>query len=320
MKKFIFIGIIACALSTLAGCGSKESNAKAAETTEADKDHENEPDGIVMLHNEMAERFGVKVDSVYAAPMSASIRCSAVIERAAGSEGVAAAPIAGIVRYRVNVGQTIGSGTPVASINPSAVAGGNSNLAIKAALDAAEAEVRRLKPLYEEKLVTAAEYQAAVAALGQARAVYSPAAAGGTAVSPIGGTVTSLLAADGSYVEAGAPVATVASDGRLTLRAKTAGENYPRLRDVTDVRLHTPDGRSILISSIGGKSGASPLTAVMPQLPSHSIMTEPSRRDRHYRLGCFHQVWITLYLCRSLPSQSSKANGLYIKKCFRNII
>ncbi|MDE6028497.1 MAG: efflux RND transporter periplasmic adaptor subunit, partial [Muribaculaceae bacterium] len=245
----------AWALSALAGCSSKESNAKAAETTEADKDHENEPDGIVMLHNEMAERFGVKVDSVYAAPMSASIRCSAVIERAAGSEGVASAPIAGTVRYRVNVGQTIGSGTPVASINPSAVAGGNSNLAIKAALDAAEAEVGRLKPLYEEKLVTAAEYQAAVAALGQARAAYSPAAAGGTAVSPIGGTVTSLLAADGSYVEAGAPVATVASDGRLTLRAKTAAENYPRLRDVTDVRLHTPDGRSILISSIGGKSG-----------------------------------------------------------------
>lgn len=255
MKKAFFIGIMAFALSALAGCGPKGSNAEAAEATDADHKHETEQDGIVMLHDEIAERFGVKVDSVYAAPLAGSIRCSAVIERAAGSEGIASAPVAGTVRYRVNIGQTIGAGAPVASINASAVAGGNSNLAAKAALDAAEAEVRRLKPLYDEKLVTAAEYQAAVAALGQARAAYSPAAAGGAAVSPIAGTVTAMLAADGSYVEAGAPVATVAADGRLTLRAKTSADNYSRLRDVSDVRLQTADGRYILLSSLGGKSG-----------------------------------------------------------------
>lgn len=253
MKNSFLIGIVALVLGSLAGCGHKESNADSVEVVA--HDHEHEPDGIVMLHDEMAERFGVRVDSIYATPMAGSIRCSAVIERGVGSEGIASAPIAGIIRYRVNVGQTIGSGTPVASINPSAVAGGNSNLAAKAALDAAEAEVERLKPLFEEKLVTATEYQAAVAALGQARAAYSPAAAGGAAVAPIAGTVTSLLAADGSYVEAGAPVAVIAADQRLTLRAKTSSDNYSRLRDVTDVRLQTADGRMILLSSLGGKSG-----------------------------------------------------------------
>lgn len=253
MKNSFLIGIVALVLGSLAGCGHKDPNADSVEV--AAHDHEHEPDGIVMLHDEMAERFGVRVDSIYATPMAGSIRCSAVIERGVGSEGIASAPIAGIIRYRVNVGQTIGSGTPVASINPSEVAGGNSNLAAKAALDAAEAEVERLKPLFEEKLVTATEYQAAVAALGQARAAYSPAAAGGAAVAPIAGTVTSLLAADGSYVEAGAPVAVIAADQRLTLRAKTSSDNYSRLRDVTDLRLQTADGRMILLSDLGGKSG-----------------------------------------------------------------
>lgn len=259
MKKVFFVGIMAFAL---AACSHKdhdhehEGHDHGTEVAEAaDHDHDKEPDGIVVLHDEMAERFGVKVDSVCSAPMAGSIRCSAVIERAAGSEGVASAPVAGIVRYRVNVGQTVGAGTPVAAVNASAVSGGDANLAAKAALDAAEAEVNRLKPLYEEKLVTAAEYQAAVAALGQARAAYSPAAAGGVAVSPIAGTVTALLAAEGSYVEAGAPVATVAADGRLILRVQTSVDNYSRLRDITDVRLLTADGRSILLSDLGGKPG-----------------------------------------------------------------
>ncbi len=261
MKKVFFVGIMAFALTA---CSHKdhdhdhehEGHDHASELAEAEEhDHEKEPDGIVVLHDEMAERFGVKVDSVYAAPMAESIRCSAVIERAAGSEGVVPAPVAGIVRYRVNVGQTVGAGSPVASVNASAVAGGDANLAAKAALDAAQAEVNRLKPLYEEKLVTAADYQAAVAALGQAQAAYSPSAAGGVAVSPIAGTVTALLASDGTYVDAGSPVASVAADGRLTLRSQTSADNYSRLRDITDVRLLTSDGRSILLSSLGGKSG-----------------------------------------------------------------
>ena len=256
MKKIFFVGIMAFALTA---CSHKnhdhdhEGHDHDAEIV--DHDHNQEPDGIVVLHDEMAERFGVRVDTIYSAPMAGSIRCSAVIERAVGSEGIAAAPVAGIVRYRVNLGQAVGAGSPLASVDASAVAGGNSNLAAKAALEAAEAEVNRLKPLYEERLVTAAEYQAAVTALGQARAAYSPAAAGSVAVAPIAGTVTALLAAEGEYVEAGAPVATVAADARLTLRAQTSADNYSRLRAVSDVRILTSDGRSVLLSTLGGKSG-----------------------------------------------------------------
>ena len=39
MKKIIFIGIIAFALSALAGCSHKDSNVQAVEIAEADQDH-----------------------------------------------------------------------------------------------------------------------------------------------------------------------------------------------------------------------------------------------------------------------------------------
>ncbi len=255
IKRVLYIGV---AVALLAGCHGHEDHDHEGHDHghEAVEGHdEKEPDGIVMLHDEMAERFGVEVDSVAAVPMGESLRCSAVISRGAGAEAIVSAPAAGTVHFQANAGQSVGAGAVIASVNSQAVSGGDPNRAAKAALDAAQAEVNRLKPLYEEKLVTAAEYQSALAALAQAQAQYSPRAAGGRATSPIAGTVTALLTAEGAYVDAGAPLASVASDGRLTLTARTAPENYGRLKEVKDVRLRTADGRTLLLSSMGAQGG-----------------------------------------------------------------
>lgn len=256
MKKLLFISILAASISAChheghEGHDHEHAHGEIAESHEEGK----EPDGVVMLHDEIAERFGVKVDSVSMTQISGSLRSAATISRAAGSEGVVSAPTSGTVHYLVNVGQSVSAGASVAGVNPSAVSGGDRNRVAKAALDAAQAEVDRLKPLYEERLVTASEYQAAVAALAQARAEYSPQAASGRAAAPISGTITELLASEGAYVEAGTPLATVAADGRLTLTAQTAAENYALLRDVKDIRVTTSDGRTMLLSSLGGKNG-----------------------------------------------------------------
>lgn len=203
-------------------------------------------DGIVVLEDEMAERFNVEVDSMVVQPLGESLRCSAVIERAAGSEGVVAAPASGIVHYRASVGQTVGRGAVIATITP--------NAAGNASVKAAQSEVDRLRPLFVEKLVTAAEWQAALATLEQAKAGYSPA----SATAPIGGMVEQIMAPEGSYVEIGAPIASLVSDGNLTLTAKVGSENYARLKSITDAYVQLPDGESVLLSSLGGsKSGVS---------------------------------------------------------------
>ncbi|MDE6534889.1 MAG: efflux RND transporter periplasmic adaptor subunit [Muribaculaceae bacterium] len=260
IKRVLFI---AAMLPLMAGC-HKDHEGHEGHDHDHDHDHagelveaheDDEPDGIVVLHDEMAERFGVTVDSVVPASMGESLHCSASISRGADAEAIVAAPTSGIVRYLVNVGQPVGVGTSVASVNPSGVTGGDPNRVAKAALDAAQTEVNRLKPLYEEKLVTAAEFQAAEAALAKAKAEYSPRAAGGRATSSIAGTVTALLAAEGAYVEAGAPLASVTSDSRLTLTARTSADNYSRLKTIKDVRVRTADGRTLLISALGAKGG-----------------------------------------------------------------
>lgn len=259
MKKIFCLSLMAL---TFAACSHKghdhehEGHDHEAELIEGkEHNHEKEPDGVVVLHDEMASRFGVKVDSVSLAPVAESIRSSALIGRAAGSEGIVAAPAAGTVRLLAGLGQRVSAGAAIASVNTSAVAGGDRNKAARAALTAAQAEVDRLKPLFEERLVTAAEYQSAVAALELAKADYSPVASSGRAVAPVSGTIVELLAADGAYVEAGAPIAKVAADGRLTLTARTSSDNYARLHGVTDVRVQTSAGRPVLLSELGGKPG-----------------------------------------------------------------
>lgn len=219
----------------LCACGNKEASRSAEEAEAPGHDR---PD-LIELADELAERFGVEVDTVAPGEFATVIHASGIIERSAANAATATAPAAGIIRIQpgVSAGVTVARHARIASIDPSAVSGGDDNRAAKAALNAARREVERLTPLYEDRLVTAAEYNAALAALDQAKAAYSPAATGGRVVAPIAGTVTDLLVADGAYVQAGDPVATVSADSRLTLHAEVPPELYAQLSDVTDARI-----------------------------------------------------------------------------------
>ena len=121
------------------------------------------------------------------------------------------------------------AGGHVATIDSRGVAGGDTNAAAKAALDAAQRELARLEPLHAERLVTDDVYNAARAAYESARAAYSSRADGGRAISPIAGTITSVDVAQGQYVEAGAPIATVSAAERLVLRVDVAERMRSRL-------------------------------------------------------------------------------------------
>lgn len=252
MNKFFVFSVFLAAI--VGGCAADHGHeGEAAAVAGAGDEHSHE--GVVVLPAEMAERFGVRVDSVVSGPMASVMKCAAQVERAPGSEGVVAAPVAGLVKFVARPGDRVSAGGQIAVISADAVSGGNANQAAKASLEAARREVERLKPLYDERLVTAAEYQAAVAALEVARASYSPVAASGRACAPVGGTVTSLLTSDGAFVNVGEPLARVDSDSRLILRANVPSERYAALRSVSDARIRLADGRLVLLSELGGKPG-----------------------------------------------------------------
>lgn len=247
MKKLL---IITAALS-LCACGHKE-----AAHTEIEADGDNHSgETLIELADEQAKHLGVRVDTVRPGDFSTVIRASGVIERSSANSATATAPTAGIVRFSrgISAGASVSKNARLASIDASAVSGGDSNRAAKAALDAARREVERLTPLYKEKLATAAEYNAAVAALEAAKAAYSPAATGGRATAPIGGVITELLVGDGAYVQAGDPIARIDSDLKLTLHAEVAADLYPQLAGVTDARI----GDFTLSEHGGSKTGVS---------------------------------------------------------------
>lgn len=215
-----------------------------------EKTHEHEHPGLIELADEQAERFGVRVDTVRPGEFSTVFPASGVIERTSANAATASAPISGIVRMApgANVGTPIGRGALIATIDPTAVSGGDGNRAAKAALDAARREVERLTPLYNDRLVTAADYNAAVAAYEEAKAAYAPSASNGRVIAPTGGLITSLSTSNGAYVQAGDPIATITADELLTLHAEVPPILYGQLAGVTDARIG-----DFTLSEHGGK-------------------------------------------------------------------
>lgn len=121
-------------------------------------------------------------------------------------------------------------------------------------MEAAKRELDRIAPLHQEGIVSTREYNAAQAAYDAARAAYSGQAASGTASATTSGAITSLLVSQGQYVDAGAPIATVSSNTRLTLQADLPEKylNFLPLIDDANIRLSYSD-TTIPLSSLNGK-------------------------------------------------------------------
>ncbi|MCM1309907.1 MAG: efflux RND transporter periplasmic adaptor subunit [Bacteroides sp.] len=249
MKKLPLI--LACLAMT--ACGHKHHTEVAEEEA-----HHHDSD-LIELSDSQAARFGVVVDTVCPGDFSTLIPASGIVERSSADAATASAPIAGIVKFAkgINVGSRVAKGTLLAVIDPTAVSGGDGNRAAKAAMDAARREVERLTPLYNDRLVTAAEYNAALAAYDEAKAAYAPSAGNGHVISPISGQITALQVQNSAYVQPGQAIAAVSLDDALTLHAEVSPELYGSLRSVNDARIgdFTLSEHSGKISGISAENG-----------------------------------------------------------------
>lgn len=232
--------------------GHSHSDHEGEEVAERSKN----ANGDIVLEPEMAERFGVKVEKVAKTGMCNVINVSGVVAPSSSSLAVVTAPASGILNYRrgIEPGAKISAGAAIATINQNSVAGGNRTAADKANYESAKRELDRIKPLYDDRLVTAAEYNEAVRAYEQAKAAYSANAAGGSVTATISGVVTSLDAAQGQFVEAGQPIATVTSSARLTLRADVPEKYYKNIPAISDAIVEMPySDNTVRIGEAGGK-------------------------------------------------------------------
>lgn len=276
--KFIHILLCAASLAALTACGSKEKDelshhhhehehAEGHEHGEAEEHEGHEHEGNIgnaakhsgdeiALDRHTAERFGVKVDTVSVEPFGSVVKVGGRVLPSAGGNAAVAAPGAGILTLApgIDVGSEVRKGQTIGTVRASGMSGGDPNKAAKVELDAARAEFERIKPLYEERLVTKARYNAALADYERAKAAYSAPAASGAVVSPITGVITSLEARSGSYVETGGVVAAVAASSELSLQADVPARLYPSVAAARDARIVLPySSQPLLLSSMGGR-------------------------------------------------------------------
>lgn len=274
--------LLAAAAMAMTACGHKDNDELShhhhdhehaeehAHSEEEGHDHEHETDknahggDVIVLSPETAQRFGVATDTAALRPIGAVVKAGGRILPSAEDNAVASAPASGIVTLAkgINTGTEVRRGQVIATVKATGVTGGDPNRAARVELDAAKAELDRVTPLYHDRLVTRAQYNAAVAAYERAKAAYSAPAASGAVVAPISGVITSLSAAGGAYVDTGAPVANISSSGTLTLQADVPARLYNQIASATDARIELPYGEGVLtLSELGGRRLGSANTA-----------------------------------------------------------
>ena len=256
MKLFINLLLSTAVAISMAACSSEAAHDHDHAHGHAHEHAEHADDGTIHLEPAMAERFGVTVAKAESTAMGAVVKVGGIIEASTEAQGVITATTSGIITLTsgINVGSEVGIGTSIGRIKADNVSGGDANRAAQAALNAAQAEYDRIKPLWEERLVTQAQYNAAVAELERARAAFSTSAATGRATSPIAGVITSLSVQTGQYVEVGAPIATVSAQKNLTLTAQLPARHSSILADFADARVvDSQTGRTAMISELKGR-------------------------------------------------------------------
>lgn len=250
MKTNICPVILLSIAFATAGCHSHSDNHEEAH----DHDHDHAP-GVIEFHDEISMRFGVAVDTIRPGEFHAVVKAAGRVEQSGADDAVASTPTAGIVHFvnGMEPGAQVGTGTQIAIVKARAMSGGDSNEAALAELESAQAEMDRVSDLYGQRLATQAELIAARAALARATAAYSPAAATGRVVSPIAGTVTSLLVKEGAYVNAGEPVAAVGKSAGGMLRVDLPARYFASASSFTDLKAEFPGVPVFSVSERGGR-------------------------------------------------------------------
>lgn len=190
--------------------------------------HEAEPAGAIHLEPEQAEKFGVEVTQIMPSDFAEVVKVSGQIESAPTDRSVVTATASGTISFANNIteGSAVKNGSTIATISGRGFAGGDSNEAAKAALEAAKRELERITPLHADGIVSTKEYNEAKQAYEQAAAAWSGRSSGGAAVAHQNGVITQLLVKQGEYVSTGQPIAVISGNTRLTLRADLPEKYY----------------------------------------------------------------------------------------------
>lgn len=212
----MFAIAITCSLYGCGNDGGHETHEGVASEHE-EKEHGDE----IVLDEAKIKRLGIAADSVKYTSFEQVIKVSGEIMPAQGASELIVAKSAGIVHFKqgINVGVSVARGTVIASVSGRGISGGDQTSEAAIAYKNAKAELDRLTPLYEEKLVNAKDYREAKQNFEIAENAFIGSNAGSTATGSMAGVIDNIMVENGAFVEAGTPIASVSANRRLTLCA-----------------------------------------------------------------------------------------------------
>jgi membrane fusion protein, heavy metal efflux system len=218
-------------------------------------------------------------------PFSEVVRTSGQILAAPGDEAVLTAQISGIVSFsgkNMVVGTSVGAGATLFSVKSNEVVASNLGAAVQQAeqdLATAKAQFERASELAKDKIISQKEFLEAKLRLENAQTALANASVSKnfnqnrqSVAAPIGGFLKNVLVANGQFVNAGQPLATVSKSKRLLLRADVSQKYFPKLASFNAANFKTADGGQVFSTrNLNGRvvSTGKSADAGSPFLPIH---------------------------------------------------
>lgn len=178
------------------------------------------------------------------------IKTNGQILSAPGDEMMVTAKASGIVLFSGNkaiVGSEISKGASLFSIAGGDLTEGNIDASYKDAkvdFEKAKADFDRASALVNDKIISERDYLETKAKFENAQTAFNTLAqnytsGGQTVTAPMDGFVKNILVAEGQFVQAGSPLATVSKNKKLILQANVSQKYFRQLSSVTSANFRT---------------------------------------------------------------------------------
>ncbi|MBE4950106.1 efflux RND transporter periplasmic adaptor subunit [Chryseobacterium culicis] len=249
-RNIIYLTVTAFALLS---CGKQEKTAeKAALTTEqSEKGHEEEPQTIASLTEEQMKSVGVALGTVEMKELTSTIKANGLLSVPNSNKAAITSLYGGIIKtINIQVGSIVKKGQVIATIaNPEYIQLQEDYLTTNSRITYAEQEYRRQRELFDNDAGAKKNLQSADAELKTLRTKrasllkqlqmmgISPGKvsngnmkSGLVITAPISGTISSITAQIGSYVDISSPVATVIDNGSIHLDLQVFEKDLPKMR------------------------------------------------------------------------------------------
>lgn len=290
MKKILYYVFVAFAAASVASCGHTHSHDHEhdhAHNHEHETEHTQEvnshshnheehshaepshkehshshPEGCITFGKEQQSKIDFEVTEVKGSNFNGAVKVAARVVAAPDNLTTVVAAVAGRLRYAGNIveGKELRQGDALFIIE-----GGNvteNDAAVKFAraesdYNLARADYERKVALHKENVVSQKELQTAEAALQSAEAHYNSmkrSFSNGKTVlaAPMSGYISSLLADNGAYVQAGTPLACVQRDGEVNIEAELPVRFASQLAEISGVNIELATGAVLSLDEVQG--------------------------------------------------------------------